>query len=139
MGILRNANFASIDMLHTMLYQDSMGPWAVMIEDTTQLELVDITPAFKGQMVEIDMNGVMRGDLQGRYRAYSTGITSGFLKPEEARGFENLPPTGQPEADRIHLPTNLSGAVGAQNAEDRGQEDKTTATASPNGRAALHA
>lgn len=124
-GWTKDANFASIDAFHTALYQDGLGPWAVMIEEQMQFDLVDPTPEFDGLMVEIDMNGVLRGDLITRYRAHSTGITSGFLKPEEARGFENLPPTGQPEADRIHIPSNLSGATGAQNAVDSGRRDTT--------------
>jgi HK97 family phage portal protein len=129
MGILRNANFASIDMLHTMLYQDSCGPWAVMIEDTTQTDLVDVTPAFKGQFVEIDMNGVMRGDLLSRVRAYATQITSGQKTLDEIRRLENDPPMAdtQPEAGRLLIPMNMSGATGAQLTEDSGQEDNTNA------------
>jgi HK97 family phage portal protein len=131
LGILRNANFASIDMLHTILYQDSLGPWAVMIEDTTQAELVEVTPAFDGQFVEIDMNGVMRGDLLSRVRAYSTMIQTGQKTMNEVRSLENDPPSDQPEADQLLIPKNLAGATGAVSAVDQGASATLPA---PNGK-----
>ena len=129
-GILDEANFASIDMLHTMLYQDSLGPWVTLIEETLQAEFVEMIPAFAGQFVEFDMNSVLRGDIGSRYRAYATAITSGFKTPNEIRALENDPPSDQPDADRLLFPTNLSGAVGAQLAQDNG----TAAAARQNGR-----
>lgn len=126
-GWTKDANFASVDMYHTMLYQDSLGAWVVMYEETLQSDLVDPTPAYAGQFVEVDMNAVMRGDLETRYRAYATGITSGFLTQNKVLALENEPPSKQPGADDLHLPMNLSGAVGAQLAEDTGQEDSNGA------------
>lgn len=124
-GILDEANFASVEMFHTMLYQDSLGPWVVMIEETTQEELVYPTPAFSGQFVEFDMHSVMRGNDSDQYRNYATAIQTGFMTPNEVRARENLPPSSQPQADQLLFPLNLSGAVGAQQAEDSGQEDDT--------------
>lgn len=123
-GWTKEANFASVDMFHTMLYQDSLGPWVVMVEETTQLELVEPCTAWANQFVEIEMKGVMRGDAATQYRNYATGITTGFLTPNEVRAMENLPPSDQPEANQLLFPMNLSGAVGAQLSEDNGQEDK---------------
>lgn len=120
-GWQKDANFASIDMYHTMLYQDSLGPWVVMTEETLQLDLVDPTPAFDGLFVEIDMNAVMRGDYPSRIRAHATAITTGQKTANEIRALENDPPSDQPEADMLLFPLNLAGAVGAQLAEDTGQ------------------
>lgn len=131
LGILRNANFASIDMLHTILYQDSLGPWAVMIEDTTQVELVDGTPGFEGQFVEVDMNGVMRGDLLSRVRAYSTMIQTGQKSINEVRALENDPPSTQPEATQLLIPKNLAGAAGATSATDQGNQGQGAGQGAP--------
>lgn len=124
-GWVKEANFASIDIYHTMLYQDSLGAWVVMFEETLQTDLVDPTPEFAGQFVEIDMNAVMRGNLESRVRAYATQITSGQKTPNEVRALENDPPSDQPEADMLLFPMNLSGAPGAEIAEASGQEDDT--------------
>lgn len=128
LGWAKEANFASIEMFHTMHYQDSLGAWAVMFEDTLQTDLVLPTTAFDGQTVEIDMNAVMRGDLPTRVRAYATQITTGQKSPNEIRRLENDPPSKQEGADMLLFPLNLAGAVGAQTAEDTGQEDRTDAS-----------
>lgn len=138
LGILENANFASVDMLHTMLYQDTLGPWVTMIEETTQTDLVDSTGqlARSDQFVEFDMHGLMRSNTEAQYRGYATGINSGFLTPNEVRAFENLPPSDQPDADQLLFPLNLgSGAAGAQLAEDTGAPDDTKALYELNGAA----
>lgn len=124
-GWTKDANFASIDMFHTMLYQDSLGPWVVMFEETLQADLVEPAREFDGLFVEVDMNAVLRGDERTRYRNYATGITTGFLTPAEVRNFENLPPVDQPEANVLHFPTNLSGAVGSQLSADATDDEPT--------------
>lgn len=117
-GILDEANFASVDLLHVMFYQDTLG-WPVrLIESALNTQLVRGVPAFADQFLEFDLNAVMRGDIASRYRAYATAITSGFKTPNEVRALENDAPSDQPGADELHFPLNLSGAVGAQVAED---------------------
>lgn len=123
-GILDEANFASIDALHLMFYQDTLG-WPIkLIEDALMAQLVESVPAFENQYVEFDLNAVMRGSFESRVRAYATMITTGQKTPDEVRALENDPPMvdKQPEAGRLLFPMNLSGAVGAQLAEDVGQE-----------------
>ena len=126
LGFADEANFASMDLYHQMLYQDALGPWVVMVEERTQLDIVEPTPAWAGQFVEINVDGVLRENLAARYRAHAVGITTGFLTQNEARAMENRPRIDDPEADRLHLPMNLSGAVGAQLAEDDGTTDDET-------------
>lgn len=117
-GILDEANFASIDILHVMLYQDALS-WPIkLIESALNRQLVSGVPDYENLYLEFDMNSVMRGDIESRYRAYATGIQTGFLKPGEVRSWENLPASDQPQADQLLFPMNLSGAVGAQLAED---------------------
>lgn len=106
-GILDEANFASITALHLMFYQDTMGPWLRMIEETLQTELIDLVPAFDGQFVEFDMGMVLRGDIATRSTAYQRFISSGVYTPNEIRALENLPRSETPGADDIHLPMNL--------------------------------
>lgn len=119
-GINDEANFASVDAFHVALYQDSLGPWVSMIEQTFQAEFVDLIPAFVNQYVEFDLNAVLRGDIESRYRAYATAITTGFKTPNEIRKLENDPPSTQEGASQLLFPMNLSGAVGSQLAVDTG-------------------
>lgn len=106
-GILDEANFASITALHLMFYQDSLGPWLRMIEETLAVELIDMVLDFQGQFVEFDMGMVLRGDIATRSTAYQRFISSGVYTPNEVRALENMPRSDTPGADDIHLPMNL--------------------------------
>lgn len=129
MGILDEANFGSVEALHTMLYQDTLGRWVTMIEETLRTDLIAPCPAYRGLDVKADMNALLRGDAESRFRTYSVRINSGQMTLNESRDLEDLPRSKQPEADLLLVPLNLSGASGALLAEDSGQEDSTNAGA----------
>lgn len=107
-GILDEANFASIDILHIMLYQDTMG-WPIkLIEDALQHQLLEGIPELADQYVEFDMNAVMRGALLQRMQAYQTAINASIMTPDEARALENWPAMAdqQEEAGMLRFPLN---------------------------------
>lgn len=109
-GILDEANFASITALHQMLYQDSYGPWLRMIEETLQTEFIDFIEAFDGQFLEFDMNMVLRGDIQTRSTAYQRFYTGRVMTPNELRALENLPPIkDDPTADQLYIAPGSPG------------------------------
>lgn len=107
-GILENANFASVNELHQMYYQDTMGPWLRMFEETLTVEFIDMIPQFDGMFIEFDMGMILRGNINTRSIAYQRFISSGIMTPNEVRALENLPPSPNPLADDIHIPANLS-------------------------------
>lgn len=112
MGILDEANFASVDALHLMFYQDSLG-WPVnLIEDVFGAQLIDGVPEFEGEFVEFDMNAVMRGAFSQRMTGYMQGINGRIFTPDEVRGWENLPPMAgtQPDAGKLQFPLNYSAS-----------------------------
>ena len=100
-GILENANFASVDALHVMLYQDSFGTWLAMIEDDFEAAVLDGVPEYEGQFVEFNLAAVMRGDFPGRTTGYQKSLA--WMTPNEIRSLENYPPLDDPEADRLHI------------------------------------
>ena len=112
-GILDEANFASVDALHVMFYQDTLG-WPVkLIEESFNAQVVRGVTAWRGQFAEFDLNAVMRGALKERLASYSTGINAGVYTSDEVRGWENLAPRAdkQPEADLLRFPLNNSTAL----------------------------
>jgi HK97 family phage portal protein len=117
-GILRNANFASVDALHVMLYQDAFGVWLVMLEEDFRANVLDGVPEFARQKVEFNLNAVMRGDFNSRNLGYQRSLT--WMTPNEIRALENMAPIDDPEADRLHIPGAMAPdpaeATGAQNA-----------------------
>lgn len=66
----------------------SLRPWLVRIEKELNRKL-----AFgPGYFCEFSLDGLLRGDSKARGEFYASGIQNGWLKPNEARRFENLPP-----------------------------------------------
>lgn len=117
-GILDEANFASITALNQMLYQSTLGPWMRMIEETIHADFLDYIPAFEGMFVEFDENMILRGTPNDRAEAYQRFYTSRVYTPNEMRAIENLPRiTDDPTADQLYVapgsaPTLPDPAVG---------------------------
>lgn len=108
-GILDRATFSNISEQARWLVQHTYSPWATLIEETIAAHLLDGVPAFAGQFVEFDYAEILRGDLPSRYTAYGQAVNAGFLTQNEIRRLENYPPiTGDPDADRLHRPGNLT-------------------------------
>lgn len=129
-GILDEANFASVDALHVMFYQDTLG-WPIrLIEQGLQAQLIDGVPAFADQFVEFDLNAVMRGAFKQRMEGYRVGIAAGIFTSDEVRAWENLPSMAdkQPEAGLLRFPVNYAtGTVpdgpGGEEELDAGDRD----------------
>ncbi len=110
-GILDRATFSNIDTQSRMFYTDTLGPWLTMIEETTEAQLIAGVPALAGYSLEFDLNEVLKGDITSRFTAYGQGLNSGWVKPNEVRAWENLPPEDDPDANRLHRPLNLTPVV----------------------------
>jgi HK97 family phage portal protein len=61
-----------------------------------------------GVKIEMDISRLLRADILTRYNSYRLGITSGFLKPNEARRAEGLPPDSAKMADELLVPSNTA-------------------------------
>lgn len=71
--------------------------------------------------LNFDEEGLLRGDLKGRFEAYGTGISAGFFLRSDARRKEDLTPVDG--MDTPLVPLNLAAAETA----DRGQRSVTAA------------
>ena len=118
-GILDEANFASIDQLHVMLYQDTLG-WPIkLIEGALKAQLIRGVPAYEGHFLEFNLNAAMRGAFTERTTGYQRAISS-YMTPNEIRALENLAPLDDDEANHLHIPAGSTPdpavAAGKQNA-----------------------
>lgn len=116
-GIVDEANFASIEMYHQIFYQDTLGPWNELIEQAHQTQWLN-EPIYDGQFLEFDQNDVLKGDIKTRMDAYRL---ADFMTDNEKRQRENLPPIDDPRADMIWKQINLAPLGG-----DEGEEDLLT-------------
>jgi len=112
-GILDHATFSNIETQERMFYTGTLGPWLNLIEETLYAQLIAPAPELAGAFVEFDLNDVMKGDVAGRFTAYSQAITSGILTQNEIRRLENYPEVADPDADKLHRAMNLTPVMAA--------------------------
>lgn len=70
--------------------QFSLRPWIARIEEAHDRLLTShgMTDVF----VRLNLDALLRASLKDRYEAHAVGIQAGFLKKNEARAYEDLPP-----------------------------------------------
>ena len=106
-GILDRATFSNIDEQHRMLYQDTLGPWLVLAEQTLGSQSVEPETGWAGLFCEFLLDDVLRGDIEKRSQAYQR-MLGGVYTPNELRRAENQPRIDHPLADSIYLPLNMT-------------------------------
>lgn len=57
----------------------------------------------QGVFVRFNMDGILRGDIQTRFSAYSTGTQAGFLSVNDIHRLEDLPPVEGGDVYRVPL------------------------------------
>ena len=87
----------SDSMTYSNVQQDSISfvrwsiqPWASRVEAA----LTELLP--RGQEAKFNMGGLMRADMQTRYQAHATALSSGFMTVDEVRALEDLEALDQP-------------------------------------------
>ncbi len=106
----KTATFASAEAFFLAHVIHSIQPWVERWEEVIARDLLDEYPASASQGGELIarfmLQGLMRGDAKSRAEFYASGIVNGWLKPNEARRFEDLDPV--PGADKLWTPLNMS-------------------------------
>lgn len=104
LGIMDNASYSNAEQESRALVVRCLAPMAKRVEAAMMQAL--LTPeARRSLIIEHDLQGLLRGDMAGRYAAYATGRQWGFLSPNEIRRFENLPAIA--DGDVYHQPVNM--------------------------------
>jgi HK97 family phage portal protein len=78
------STFASAEQFFNSYVKHTLLPWARRIEQTCNRDLLNAKDR-KKYFIAHDFSALLRGDTAARYAAYSTGIASGFLSPNECR------------------------------------------------------
>ena len=103
--------YANITQRNLQFLITNLGPAIARREDAFSADLL-AAPRY----VKFNAGALLRMDLKSRYEAHAIGITTRFLAPSEARGFEELPPfTPEQEAEFTRLPLPGSPQTPNQN------------------------
>lgn len=84
---------------------DGLQPWVERIEAWVNFD-EDLMAA--GNFIEFEMEGRLRGDTATRYDAYAKAVGRPWLRGNEVRRLENLPPL--PELEDVLSPLNMGQA-----------------------------
>ena len=87
---LKRATYSNIEHQSIDFVVHTLDPWLIRIEKAIIKDVLleeekdDYFPKF-------NVDGLLRGDIESRMRAYGTGISNGFFSPNDARRKENMP------------------------------------------------
>jgi HK97 family phage portal protein len=98
---------SGIEQMSMGFVRYSLRPWLVRIEQELNRKLV----TGKNYFCEFSLEGLLRGDSKARGDFYASGIQNGWMKPNEARRLENLPPVDA--GDRLYANGTIQPLEGA--------------------------
>ena len=82
---LKRATYSNIEHQSIDFVVHTLDPWLIRIEKAIIKEEKDV------YFPKFNVDGLLRGDIESRMRAYGTGISNGFFSPNDARRKENMP------------------------------------------------
>lgn len=123
-GILENANFSNMREQRSALYQDTLGPWIVDMEQAFEAQLLYLFDDVDDVQIRFEIDSKLRANFEERVAALQTATGAPWMLRSEARTLADLPPIDG--ADGLVVPLNV--LVG-------GQASPTDATPPTRGRA----
>jgi HK97 family phage portal protein len=96
---LTHGTFSNTEQQDLHFVKHTLRRWVEQFEQELNLKLFG--RASNTRYVELNVDGLLRGDFGSRMDGYATGITHGFLKPSEVRMLENWP--AEEGADQLFI------------------------------------
>lgn len=96
---LTHGTFSNTEQQDLHFVKHTLKRWVEQFEQEMNLKLFGRSS--RSQYVEMNVDGLLRGDFKTRMDGYATGIQNGILKPNEARQQENRP--SDPAGDRLFI------------------------------------
>jgi HK97 family phage portal protein len=90
-------SYASVEMNGIHFVQHTLRPYISKIEDGYQKLLTN------NAFIKFNVDGLLRGDQQSRYQAFSTGIQAGFLSINDIHRIEDMSPVEGGDSYRVPL------------------------------------
>jgi HK97 family phage portal protein len=88
-GDLERATFSNIEHQAIEVVTDTIRPWAVAWEQALERDLFT-EEMHRTHVIAFNLDGLLRGDIESRYRAYATGRQWGWLSANDVREREDM-------------------------------------------------
>lgn len=105
-GILDHATFSNVKEQHKHLYQDTLGPWLVMISEEWALQIIPDLAVPAKTYVEFNLEEKLRGSFEEQATQKSKAVGGPWMTRNEARALDNLPPIDG--GDELITPKNVT-------------------------------
>ncbi|MGW7247706.1 phage portal protein [Streptomyces decoyicus] len=106
-GILDNATYSNIAEQHKMLYQDTLGPWLMMLQQEIGAQILpDLPGDNRGVYAEFNIAEKLRGSFEEQAAAASTATGGPWMTRNEQRARMNLPAVEG--GDELITPMNVT-------------------------------
>jgi HK97 family phage portal protein len=117
-GDLERATFSNIEHQAIEVVTDTIRPWAVAWEQALARDLFTEEMS-RTHMIAFNLDGLLRGDIESRYRAYATGRQWGWLSANDIREREDMNRIAEGDvylapmnvAPSINTPTDLTKGI----------------------------
>lgn len=107
---LERATFSNVEQLAIEFVVHTIRPWLVRWEQAIKRDLF-LPGERETYFAEFLVDGLLRGDTESRYRAYSVARQWGWMSANDVRELENMNPI--PGGDIYLIPLNMVPAAGA--------------------------
>ncbi len=102
---LERATFNNVEELGLNFVTYSLRPWLVRWEQQIKMQLLAGDPA---HFAEFNVDGLLRGKVEDRMKAYWQMFQMGAISPNEIRASENRNRRDDPEGDNFYVPVNIA-------------------------------
>ncbi len=119
-GILDHATFTNIKEQHKHLYQDSLGPWLVMVSQEIERQILTECTDQDAVYVEFNISEKLKGSFEEQAAAIVSLTGAPVLTRNEGRARLNLSSIEGEAFDTPVTPLNMSQPGGAVDVDDDG-------------------
>jgi HK97 family phage portal protein len=106
---LKKSTNNNIEQQALEFVSDTMLPWLIRWESFINFKLFTEKER-KKYYVKFNVAGLLRGDIQSRYRAYATGRQWGWLSADDIRELEDMNPLPEGQGKQYMIPMNMRPA-----------------------------
>jgi hypothetical protein len=110
LGVQGSFTYSSVEQNNIAFVTHTLRPLIGIIESGLST-LLTSEPGGENAFIKFSIDGLLRGDANSRFSAYSNGLQSGWLTINDVRRLEDLPPVQGGEITRVPLANiNISAA-----------------------------
>jgi HK97 family phage portal protein len=117
LGLPGTTSYASVEQNNIAFVTHTLRPIISIIENAFST-LLSAEPGGENAFIKFSLDGLLRGDANSRFSAYSQALTSGWMTINDVRRLEDLPAVEGGDITRVPL-QNIDISAAELVAEDR--------------------